>query len=639
MTEFPFRRAQLIAPSGPGSIQTSADGITGMVCGIDHWIDAIGPNLDWSEFRINDEWRLSEALGVEFFVRPPDFREPFGFFGSHDEKNLRISLPAVRFPRWHFCPRCFDLTEQAPHRGGAIKCDQCTQKEVNGRAYSPILIQVAFIAMCESGHVEDFPFREWVHHDLAPSCRERMKVSFSGATLESQSVSCDCGATRNFGRIFSGAVDAGDATTYLSRNLSRSGDYLCRGRSPWLDDFTGVSGCGNQLIGGLTGAVNVYYPYVESALFLPNVVDGIDAVLAEALQHNQIQVLVRSLRNTTSPEELSTLLLALHGDILTGFSADEIARALSNLVSTPSATAEDDEGDEGQSRIKRPEYEVLKSGLSTDPSMLKLRPLKVSDFQSLEISTGFSSVCLVERLRETRALTGFGRIRPNPHVPLAEKKSRLRRQTYSGPNWLPAYEVYGEGIFLDVDEERVLQWSCRPQVLTRIDIIRKSQYFSRDFPNSTDPTFVARLMLLHTLSHVLINQLIFDCGYTAASLRERLYCADHVDGRSTMNAILIYTASGDSEGSMGGLVRMGRPNRLDEVLESALDGARFCSSDPICMEVGAHGQGPNSMNLAACHSCGLVPETSCELFNQYLDRALLVGVDPGDGIGFFDNLL
>ena len=79
MTEFPLRRAQLVSPSGVGSLQTSPDGITGIICGIDHWVDRLSKSFDRTEFEIHDEWRLCEVLGVNHFVRPPDYREPFGF--------------------------------------------------------------------------------------------------------------------------------------------------------------------------------------------------------------------------------------------------------------------------------------------------------------------------------------------------------------------------------------------------------------------------------------------------------------------------------------------------------------------------------------------------------------------------------
>lgn len=143
-----------------------------------------------------------------------------------------------------------------------------------------------------------------------------------------------------------------------------------------------------------------------------------------------------------------------------------------------------------------------------------------------------------------------------------------------------------------------------------------------------------RFLLLHTLAHILINQLTFECGYSSASLRERLYVSE--DQNHPMSGVLIYTAAGDSEGTLGGLVRMGRPGNLEPVLERTLASAEWCSSDPVCMELGeAGGQGPDSCNLAACHNCSLVPETSCESFNRFLDRWTLVGSPEDASPGFF----
>ncbi len=142
-----------------------------------------------------------------------------------------------------------------------------------------------------------------------------------------------------------------------------------------------------------------------------------------------------------------------------------------------------------------------------------------------------------------------------------------------------------------------------------------------------------RLVLLHTLAHLLINQLTYECGYSSASLRERLYVSPGGDG---MNGLLIYTAAGDSEGTLGGLVRMGQPERFEEILRNAITNARWCSSDPVCMD--SHGQGPDSCNLAACHSCALLPETACEEFNRFLDRGLVAGTRDNPGLGFFSSL-
>ena len=126
------------------------------------------------------------------------------------------------------------------------------------------------------------------------------------------------------------------------------------------------------------------------------------------------------------------------------------------------------------------------------------------------------------------------------------------------------------------------------------------------------------LVFLHTLAHLLIKRLSFDAGYGASSIRERIYSAPEGHPHR-MAGILLYTAAGDADGTLGGLVELGRPGRLDRTLAGALEDARWCASDPICVE--STGQGPESLNLAACHACGLLPETSCEFRNRILDRA------------------
>jgi hypothetical protein len=141
-----------------------------------------------------------------------------------------------------------------------------------------------------------------------------------------------------------------------------------------------------------------------------------------------------------------------------------------------------------------------------------------------------------------------------------------------------------------------------------------------------------KFTLLHTFSHLLINQLVYDCGYGSASLRERIYAADD---ENNMSGILIYTAAGDSEGTMGGLVRMGQAGYLEATMARALDKARWCSTDPVCIE--SRGQGPDNCNLAACHSCALVPETSCEEQNRMLDRGVVVGTLDQLDTGFFSG--
>ncbi|MDV7195945.1 DUF1998 domain-containing protein [Rhodococcus kroppenstedtii] len=153
----------------------------------------------------------------------------------------------------------------------------------------------------------------------------------------------------------------------------------------------------------------------------------------------------------------------------------------------------------------------------------------------------------------------------------------------------------------------------------------------------SDRSLSPRFLLLHTLGHLLINELIFACGYSSASLRERLYVSSA--GGREMAGLLIYTAAGDSEGTMGGLVRMARPENLRSVFAAAISNARWCSTDPICMDAGEKGQGPDSCNLAACHGCALLPETSCEEFNRFLDRGVVVGTFADPAMGYFSDFV
>jgi len=144
-----------------------------------------------------------------------------------------------------------------------------------------------------------------------------------------------------------------------------------------------------------------------------------------------------------------------------------------------------------------------------------------------------------------------------------------------------------------------------------------------------------RFILIHTFAHLLMNRLTFECGYSSAALRERLYVSN--DENYPMAGLLIYTADGDAEGTMGGLVRMGKPGYLEPAILTAIEEARWCSADPVCMEMGKmHGQGPDSCNLAACHNCALVPETACEEFNRFLDRGLVIGDIDNSSLGYFN---
>jgi hypothetical protein len=208
--------------------------------------------------------------------------------------------------------------------------------------------------------------------------------------------------------------------------------------------------------------------------------------------------------------------------------------------------------------------------------------------------------------------------------------------------WLPAIEVFGEGIYFELGEDRIRQWQQDNQTwlqdrLSDQFLLRLQDVFQTLPPlGAADRAWASRYLLVHSLAHVLINQFVFECGYSTASLRERLYVS--ADVNAPMAGILIYTAAGDSEGTLGGLVRLGRPERLGPVVRRALSRASWCSADPVCSE-NLGGQGSRLANLAACHACILLPETSCETVNQGLDRATIVGTADDRQVGWMSELL
>ena len=150
-----------------------------------------------------------------------------------------------------------------------------------------------------------------------------------------------------------------------------------------------------------------------------------------------------------------------------------------------------------------------------------------------------------------------------------------------------------------------------------------------------DVDFSIKLLFTHTLSHLLINEIIYESGYGSASIGERLFVSP-LEHENEMNGLLIYTAQGDTEGTMGGLVSLGYPERFNIIFENALKKALWCSTDPVCNEVVP--QGPFNLNLGACYSCALLPETSCELINSILDRGIVVGTQSEPHIGVIQDL-
>jgi hypothetical protein len=295
--------------------------------------------------------------------------------------------------------------------------------------------------------------------------------------------------------------------------------------------------------------------------------------------------------------------------------------------------------------FRRAEFNVLRTEVNDPQRIPNLRVIPSQPPHDL--ADWFERVSLVERLRETRVFYGFDRLQPNL-APLAGMPESAMTQLFRDPpnqpqeRWLPAIEVFGEGIYIELREDRVRQWqehnaAWLGERLSDQFVTRLADVFQTLPPlAAADRAWASRYLLVHGLAHVLINQFVFECGYSTASLRERLYVS--ADATAPMAGILIYTAAGDSEGTLGGLVRLGRQERLGPVVRRALSRASWCSADPVCSE-NLGGQGSRLANLAACHACILLPETSCETVNQGLDRAMIVGTADDRGPGWMAEIL
>lgn len=631
MAKNPVRRSQLVAPFGVGAMIVVQGGIGLLTAGLDHWYereDGTSGVVD-DEFII-EEWRLQRLLRVDHFRIPPDYREPWRY--DSGTPNIGLTVPFLRFPRWHFCPWCDRLDERPLSERGHPKCPECNRD----------LYQVPFVSMCEVGHLQDFPWREWVHRQKTPTCNGVLRLKATGsATLSGQKVSCDkCEKDRNLSQITTAYPDG---STYLSKTLTDDdNDFYCLGYLTWLGE--GVKDeCTAHLRGSLRSAANVYFAHVRSSIYLPRSTHSVPDELINLLSTPPISTPLKTVLDAFGGIEVAgNLEKAVEGITKQPryapkfeiYEKEQIIEAARIAFSTQNQDAVEDSSDGllmTAEDFRREEYVVLRE--SIDEELLRIKPARLQEYD-LDVAGYFSRIMLVNKLRETRALTGFSRVFATNNQTLAGRKAMLWKNNTSWNNWLPAYEVYGEGIFFEFNEEQLSKWEQQPEVVSRIQ--RLDERYSNVQQNRRlgEQEITPRFVLLHTFAHILMNRLTFECGYSSAALKERLYVSN--DLANPMSGVLVYTADGDAEGTMGGLVRMGKQGYIEPVIRRALQDATWCSVDPVCTEIGGSGgQGPDSCNLAACHNCALVPETACEHFNRFLDRVMVVGDIHNPHFGYF----
>ncbi|WFU31428.1 DUF1998 domain-containing protein [Bradyrhizobium brasilense] len=596
-----LRRSAAVATFGPGAVvdfRADRATVSAVAAGLEEWDRNFPPSGMVNEQTIREE-RLEKKLNKRGFRLPP-VRDPLK---EKDEK----ALVAVRFPTWLQCPQCDrigrqDMWADQPGRAGRF-CPECTRRAPGRKEV--YVVPVRFVIACEAGHLDEFPWHMWVDHDAACSnSKGFLKLVSEQAGLAGLILSCPtCQARKSMEGIFS------------TRETSRL--PACRGLRPWLSGPAQT--CTHRPRATQRGASNLYFPVIESALSIPPWSDRLKEAIGMAWE------LIVGVLPEDRPRQIEILSRTVLAPVLNELemTPDQFRLEVDRRIAAEAAIDTEN--------LRLEEYRQFTGGTYVRgiDREFEIRPQTVPE----ALKPLLSRLVKATRLREVRAMTGFTRIHPpgDSLAPVAQLSS-------SPLDWLPAIEVRGEGIFMELNNARLAKWENRPAVIARASRINERWIVEWKARHGSDQQparlISARFLLIHTFAHALMRQLTLDCGYSSTALRERLYVET---GPNAMAGLLIYTATTDDDGTLGGLQRQGDPERIERTVLAAIASQEWCSSDPLCIEDMLSRE--EDLSLAACHSCVLAPETSCEEFNRFLDRALLVG-KPGAGeTGYFSELL
>ncbi|MFI5648356.1 DrmB family protein [Kitasatospora sp. NPDC051705] len=563
----------------------------------------IAPDTSWWDRKSAPEIlceRLLTRLGTGVLRQAP----------SHSGRAARETAHLLywRFPAWRFCEQCSTLSKATgTYKGRWDNTCKC------GGA----LVPMRYVAVCQKGsHIQDVPWFRWAHRghdadvtDAVRFCRAYKELKFVRSTrhgegLASLRVQCDgCKRSRPLSEL-------------VGKDSLHRDNIRCKGTQPWQDpqpDHT----CDHRLVAVQRGATGNYIADRLSALDIPEERPQSARTADDVRNHD---LFARVVADNGGPK----------ADMLAEMIADELGITPKDVLAV--AAAGDDPADTPLLDLKDGEWAAflnkLQNGRDHGGGDFVVDGWKVPAATTwpTALTDRLGGVGQVRRVREVSALRGFRRHSAEADlVPAHLGTDHNRRPVY------PAVEMFGEGIFLRFDEDRVRAWEELPEVRARAGILARRRT-SSPWAHRLDPP-EPRFIALHTIAHLLIRRLAFASGYASAALQERVYA--HSDRPDRTAGILIYTAAGDAQGTLGGLVRLGAPDKLLPLLLAALNDADVCSNDPVCIE--SDHRGSSSLNLSACHGCALVSETSCEAANRLLDRQLVLG---GRNVpGFLEDVL
>lgn len=627
-TAYSVRASQAVLQYGVGAMVDFRDR-TLMTAAPEYWGGSVS--------HIRDE-RLEKILHVDYFGKP----------GDKDDVKFAEGISYVRFPEWYFCPSCRRFkpigewvteyrakspkkAEEDPHMIQTMKCPKCFQE----------LVVARIITACQEGHIDDFPWVKWVHCQNFGGPKEicsrpELTITTSSSAsegLEGLTLKClNCGAAASL----RGAFDPGKFEE-LDKKTDFRYNFRCAGKHPWKHK---TESCKSPEYPKVLqrGSSSVYFPVTESSLVIPPYSSIVTNKIDESAAYAEYKAVIASYLSTPGiTAETIELLRNSQTQVYAQRIAQETAIPFDKVVGVlkrKNAAPDDGEYSTASVKYRAEEYEAI-----TGETVIEAEDYGEFYLEGVDISAYnlpfLKSISLIHKVREVQALVGFTRLKPVDSTDAPGSQAVIVPVKEPDTKWYPAYDVRGEGIFIEFDSSSINNWRSENQFLAERVALLNDNY-KKSFIGENHPREITgKFLLLHTISHLLIKQLSFECGYGIASLKERIYCSEAVDGKE-MAGILIYTACGDSEGTLGGLVRQGRSDTFPRIFNKAIENARTCSNDPVCSL--SQGQGRDSLNLAACYSCTLIPETSCEEFNCFLDRGVVVGTFDNPNLGFFQGV-
>ncbi len=594
------RRSQMVTTYGPGALVDLVDQSV-LIGGLDFW--------SWDQRQGREaiqEPRLRDALEERFRAAGRELNLEHAFFepplGDERAPSPHCGVQALEFPAWFVCqnPACraFVRKDGLELKSGRYR-HQCERKTSSECA------PVRFVAACRRGHVEEYPWIAFTH-----GMQGRARCAAPSLRFVE-------GATGDFSEIF--VRCACGANVPLSSATTPDVAVPCRGERPWLGREGGEA-CDERLRLLVRSASHAYFPQTVSALSIPEV----GRELEERVRAVWDVLAAATAATLPAFRSIPKVQSALQGH------ADEQVLAVVRAVrdGTPAK----------REPLRTAEFRQFVASPAEQPGDL---PDPDATFFARaaaapgEVPAGVRRVVLAAKLREVRAQIGFTRLEAitpdlQGEFDLGVQSAMVGLTT----DWLPATEVRGEGVFTQLDETAVRAWEARQEVKDRGRALHAGyQDWSRSLPDA--PPFPGvRFYLLHSLSHLLITAISLECGYAASAIRERIYCSPP-DDEVPMAAILLSTGTSGTEGTLGGLVEQGRHLRAH--LRRAFDIGTLCSNDPVCAgHTPRRDPAERFLEGAACHGCLFVAECSCERFNRYLDRALVVPtIGHPPGLAFF----